>query len=67
MEPIMFLLLLSISVIGIFVIFGLSYFKFDNNVGHTNVGNYNFNSFMTKVKNNSLKITKSSFKPIIKL
>jgi uncharacterized membrane protein YkgB len=67
MEPIMFLLLLSISVIGIFVILGLSHFKFENNVGHTNVGNHNFNSFMTKVKNNSLKITKSSFKPIIKL
>jgi hypothetical protein len=55
MEPIMFLLF-SISVIGIFVIFGLSHFKFENNVGHTNGGNHNFNSFMTKVKNNSLKI-----------
>jgi hypothetical protein len=55
MEPIMFLLF-SISVIGIFVILGLSHFKFENNVGHTNGGNHNFNSFMTKVKNNSLKI-----------
>jgi hypothetical protein len=55
MEPIMFLLL-SISVIGIFIIFGLSHFKIENNIGHINGGNHNFNSFMVKVKNNSLKI-----------
>jgi hypothetical protein len=55
MEPIMFLLL-SISVIGIFTIFGLSHFKIENNIGHINGGNHNFNSFMIKVKNNSLKI-----------
>jgi hypothetical protein len=56
MEPIMFLLL-SISIIGIFVILGLSHFKIENNVvSHINGGNHNFNSFITKVKNNSVKI-----------
>jgi hypothetical protein len=56
MELIMFLLL-SISIIGIFVIFGLSHFKIENNVvSHISGGNQNFNSFITKVKNNSIKI-----------
>lgn len=56
MEPIM-LLLLSISILGIFVIFGISHFNIENNVvNHINGGNQNFNSFMAKVKNNSVKI-----------
>jgi hypothetical protein len=56
MEPIMFLLL-SISIIGIIVFLGLSQFKIENNVSsHFNGGTHDFNSFMTKVKGNSLKV-----------
>ena len=56
MEPIMFLLL-SISLIGIFIIFGLSHFKIENNiVNNINGGNHNFDSFLMKVKSNSVKI-----------
>lgn len=56
MESIMFLIL-SISIIGITVLLGLSQFKIENNVsGHLSGGNHNFDSFMTKVKGNSLKI-----------
>ena len=56
MEPFMFLIL-SISVIGIFVLLALSQFKVENNVsGHIHEGNHNFDSFMTKIKGNSSKI-----------
>ena len=56
MEPIMFLLL-SISLIGISIIFGLSHFKIENNISNSiNGGNHGFDLFMTKIKSNSLKI-----------
>jgi hypothetical protein len=56
MEPIMFLLL-SISLLGIFLMFGIFHFKIENNiVNHTNEGSHNFDSFMNKVKSNSSKI-----------
>ena len=50
-------LILSISVIGIFVLLALSQFKVENNVsGHIHEGNHNFDSFLMKVKSNSVKI-----------
>ncbi len=56
MEPIMFLLI-SIPLMGIFVIFGLSHFKIENStISNFNGGNHNFDSFMNKVKRNSMKI-----------
>ena len=56
MEPIIFLLL-STSLIGIFLILGLSHFKIENNLSsHSNERNHSFDSFISKVKNNSLKI-----------
>ena len=56
MEPVILLLLL-ISLVGIFLIFGFSHFKIENNLaGHTNERNHSFDSFMSKIKSNSLKI-----------
>jgi len=56
MEPIMFLIL-SISIIGIFIIFGLSHVKIENNVSsHFNERGHDLNSFMTKIKGNSSKV-----------
>ncbi|MEY4538388.1 MAG: hypothetical protein RLZZ306_145 [Bacteroidota bacterium] len=56
MEPIMFLIL-TISIMGIMVFLGLSQFKIENNVStHFDGGNHDFNSFMTKIKGNSLKV-----------
>lgn len=56
MEPIM-LLILSISLIGIFVLIGLSQFKIEHNASnHFNGSNPDFNLFMTRIKGNSLKI-----------
>lgn len=56
MEPIMFLIL-SISLIGIFIIFGLSHVKIENNFSnHLNGTNHDLNSFMTKIKGNSSKL-----------
>ena len=50
-------LILSISIAGIVVLLGLSQFKIENNVSnHFNEESQNFNSFMTKIKGNSLKI-----------
>ena len=56
MEPII-LLILSISVIGIFILFAFSQFKIENNLsGHVHGGNHNFNAFLTKIKGNLSKI-----------
>lgn len=56
MEPIMFLIL-SISLIGIFIIFGLSQVKIENNFSnHLNGTNHDLRSFMTKIKGNSSKL-----------
>ena len=56
MEPIMYLILL-ISIIGIFTIFGLSHFKIENNVSsHFNETGHDLYSFMMKVKGNCSKI-----------
>jgi hypothetical protein len=57
MEPIMFLIL-SISIIGIFIIFELSHVKIENNVSSQLFGErgHDLNSFMTKIKDNSSKV-----------
>ena len=56
MEPLIFLILL-ISIVGIVIFLGLSQFKIENNVSdHPNEESQNFNSFMTKIKGNLLKI-----------
>ena len=56
MEPFIFSILL-ISIVGIFVLLGLSQFKIENNVSdHSNEESQNFNSFMTKIKQNLLKV-----------
>ena len=56
MEPIMFLLL-SISFIGIFIIFGLSHVKIENNVSsHFDKRGHDLHSFMAKIKDNSSKV-----------
>ena len=56
MESLIFLILL-ISIVGIVIFLGLSQFKIENNVpDHSNEESQNFNSFMTKIKGNLLKI-----------
>ena len=56
MEPIMFFIL-SIPLIGIFIIFGLSHAKVENSVSsHFNHNHQDFGSFLAKIKGNSLKI-----------
>ena len=56
MEPLIFLILL-ISIVGIVIFLGLSQFKIENNVpDYSNEESQNFNSFMTKIKGNLLKI-----------
>ena len=56
MEPLIFLILL-ISIVGIVIFLGLSQFKIENNVSdHSNEESQNFNSFMTKIKQNLLKV-----------
>lgn len=56
MEPIM-ILLLSISLIGILIIFGISHIKIENNASSSfdNKSNH-FDFFMTRVKSNSSKV-----------
>ena len=56
MEPII-LLLLSISLVGIFLILGFSHFNIENNLaGHSNERNHSFDAFISKVKINSIKV-----------
>lgn len=56
MEPFMLLIVL-ISVTGIFMIFGLSYVKVENDVlNQFHAGSQDFNSFMTKIKGNLSKV-----------
>lgn len=56
MEPFILLILLF-SIVGIIVLLGLSQFKIENNASdHPNEESQNFNSFMTKIKGNLLKI-----------
>ncbi len=56
MEPIMFLIL-SIFLIGIGIIFGISHFKVENDIiSHLNERGHDINSFMTKIKGNSSRI-----------
>jgi hypothetical protein len=51
------LLILSISIIGIFIIFGFSHVKIENNVSSQfNERGHDLNSFMTKIKGNSSKL-----------
>lgn len=47
----------SVSIIGIVFTFGFSFFKVHSNTSNTHgIANKNFNSFLTKIKNNSSKI-----------
>jgi hypothetical protein len=56
MAPIMFLIL-SISLIGICIIFALSHIKIEKYFSkHLNGTNNDLNSFMTKIKGNSSKL-----------
>lgn len=56
MDSIM-LLILSLSLIGIVVILGLSQFKIENNVsGHFDGANHNFDAFVSKIKSSSSRI-----------
>ena len=56
MEPFMLLILL-ISITGIFMIFGFSYIKVENNVlNQFHAGNQDFDSFLTKIKGNLSKV-----------
>lgn len=56
MESFIFLIL-SISIVGIVILLGLTQFKIENNLSsHFNEGSQNFNSFMIKIKGNSSKI-----------
>lgn len=56
MEPIMFLIL-SISLIGIGMIFGISHFKMEDNIiSLLNKRGHDINSFMTKIKGNSSRV-----------
>ena len=56
MEQLVFFIL-SVSIIGIIFIFGLSFFKLESNVSNSYVRtNKDFNSFLTKIKTNSSKI-----------
>ena len=56
MEPIMFFIL-SISIIGIVIFLGLSQFKVEHHVtNNLNSSSQNFESFLTKIRGNSLKI-----------
>lgn len=56
MEQLIFFIL-SVSIIGIVFIFGLSFFKLESDVSNSYVQtNKDFNSFLTKIKINSSKI-----------
>ena len=56
MEPTVFLLL-SVSIIGIIILLGLSQFKIEHSTTNSfNDGNNDFNQFIKKIKSNSSKI-----------
>lgn len=56
MEPIMFFIL-SVSIIGIIILLGLSQFKIEHHVtNHFSSTNQNFDSFLTKIRGNFSKV-----------
>ncbi len=57
MEQFVFLLL-SVSILGITVIFGLSFSKVESSISTSSYGgtNKDFNSFLMKIKSNSSKV-----------
>lgn len=56
MDPFM-LLILFISIVGIFVILGISHVKTENHISSQyNAGIQGFGSFMVKIKGNSSKL-----------
>ena len=49
--------ILSVSIIGIVVLLGLSQFKVEHHVtNHFNNSNQDFNSFLTKIRGNFSKV-----------